>query len=90
VRSVFPFHFAVLHPALDAFAHAATHADWTYMALPTTEMFRMPFAEQLDLMRKALGAIHRRIPQVESILRRSGHMDTNSLVRSSVYPLHLS
>jgi len=53
--------------------------DWTYMALPTTEMFRMPFAEQLDLMRKALGAIHRRIPQVENILRRSGHMDTNSL-----------
>lgn len=43
--------------------------DWTYIALPTTEMFRMPFAEQLDMMRKALGAIHRRIPDVERILR---------------------
>src|SRR5216683_5252809 len=45
-------------------------ADWTYMALPTTTMFRMPFTEQLDLMRKALRSLHRRIPEVERILRR--------------------
>ena len=39
--------------------------DWTYMVLPSTTMFRMPFTEQLDLIRNALGDIHRRIPQVE-------------------------
>ncbi|KAH9056886.1 hypothetical protein EDB87DRAFT_1833443 [Lactarius vividus] len=39
--------------------------DWTYIALPTTEMFRMSFTEQLGLMRKTLGFIHRRIPDAE-------------------------
>ncbi|KAI9438027.1 hypothetical protein H4582DRAFT_2057532 [Lactarius indigo] len=43
--------------------------DWTYVALPTTEMFRMPFTEQLDLMRKALESIRRRVPDVEKTLR---------------------
>ncbi|KAH9026777.1 hypothetical protein EDB84DRAFT_1563634 [Lactarius hengduanensis] len=46
--------------------------DWTYIALPTTEMFCMPFTEQLSLMRKALESIHRRIPDTEKILRNGG------------------
>ncbi|KAH8982369.1 hypothetical protein EDB86DRAFT_2971143 [Lactarius hatsudake] len=46
--------------------------DWTYVALPTTEMFCMPFTEQLGLMRKALESIRRRIPDVEEILRNGG------------------
>ncbi|KAH9052371.1 hypothetical protein EDB87DRAFT_1692265 [Lactarius vividus] len=46
--------------------------DWTYIALPTTEMFRMSFTEQLGLMREALGSIHRRIPDAEKILRNGG------------------
>jgi hypothetical protein len=29
-------------------------SDWTYVALPTAKLFRMPFVEQLDLMCKAL------------------------------------
>ena len=39
--------------------------------MPTTEMFRMPFAEQLGLVRKALEFVHQRIPEVEKILRGS-------------------
>ena len=39
-----------------------SRADWTYMALPTTEMLRMPFTEQIDTIRKALRFFHRRIP----------------------------
>lgn len=54
-------------------------ADWTYIALPTTEMFRMPFTEQLGLMRKALEYIHRRIPDVEKALRSGGRKAPNSL-----------
>ncbi|KAI0293639.1 hypothetical protein B0F90DRAFT_1821991 [Multifurca ochricompacta] len=46
--------------------------DWTYVALPTTEIIRMPFAEQIGLMRKGLGYLHRRIPDVEEILKREG------------------
>ncbi|KAH9038680.1 hypothetical protein EDB83DRAFT_2412569 [Lactarius deliciosus] len=46
--------------------------DWTYVALPTTEMFCMPFTEQLGLMRKALESIRRRIPDAEKILRNGG------------------
>lgn len=53
--------------------------DWTYIALPTTEMFRMPFAEQLGLMRKALEYLHRRIPDVEKILRSGERQASNSL-----------
>ncbi|KAF8273833.1 hypothetical protein EI94DRAFT_1078359 [Lactarius quietus] len=53
--------------------------DWTYIALPTTEMFRMPFAEQLGLMRKALEFIHRRLPDVEKILRCDARQAPNSL-----------
>ena len=55
--------------------------DWTYIALPTTEMFRMPFAEQLGLMRKALEHIHRRVPGAEEILRNGGRQAPNSFVR---------
>ena len=42
-------------------------------------MFRMPFAEQLGLMREALGFIKRRSSEVEEILRSSGRQDPNSL-----------
>ena len=58
---------------------AKLSADWTYIVLPTTEMFRMPFAEQLGLMRKALESIHERIPGVEKILRYGGRQASNSL-----------
>ena len=34
-----------------------SRADWTYIALPTTEIFRMPFTEHIDLMREALRVI---------------------------------
>jgi hypothetical protein len=57
------------------FAHDEFYADWTYAALPTTEMLRMPFAELLGVMRQALGHLHQRIPEVESILRDSGRPD---------------
>ena len=42
-------------------------------------MFRMPFAEQLGLMREALEFIKRRSSEVEEILRSSGRQDPNSL-----------
>ena len=60
-------------------------SDWTYMALPTTKLFRMPFVEQLDLMRKALETLRRRIPEVEKILRSSGHRDATSHVRTQIF-----
>ncbi len=52
------------------------------MALPTTTMFRMPFTEQLDLIRQALRSLHRRIPEVERILRRGMGQNATSYVRS--------
>ncbi|KAF8477721.1 hypothetical protein DFH94DRAFT_755326 [Russula ochroleuca] len=57
--------------------------DWTYVALPTTEMIRMPFTELLDLMRQALVSLHQRIPEIEKALRRSRRQDrdTTSLVQ---------
>ncbi|KAI9507104.1 hypothetical protein F5148DRAFT_1208066 [Russula earlei] len=61
----------IVFRAEDVGAEKWIMADWTYMVLPTTELFRMPFAEQVGLMRKALGAIHHCIPKVERILRRS-------------------
>ncbi|KAF8266580.1 hypothetical protein EI94DRAFT_1584930 [Lactarius quietus] len=61
----------VLRPE-DAGAEKWVVPDWTYIALPTTEMFRMPFVEQLGLMRKALGFIRRRVQDVEKILRSDG------------------
>jgi len=73
--------------SMDAFARGGLgslnyqQADWTYIALPTTEMFRMPFAEQLGLMRTALESIHQRIPDVEKILRNGGRQASDSLVR---------
>ena len=60
-------------------------SDWTYVALPTTKLFRMPFVEQLDLMRKALWTLRRRIPEVENILRSSGRRDATSHVRTQVF-----
>ena len=60
---------------------AKVSADWTYMALPTTEMFRMPFTEQLGLMRSALESIRRRIPDVEKTLRSGERQAPNSFVR---------
>lgn len=64
------------------FAHDEFHADWTYAALPTTEMLCMPFAEVLGMMRQALGHLHQRIPEVESILRDSGHQDEDAKPRT--------
>ena len=52
------------------------------MALPTTAMFRMPFAEQLGLMRNALQSVQRRIPEVEKILRQGEHRNATSSVGS--------
>jgi hypothetical protein len=46
-------------------------------------MFRMPFTEQLDLMRNALGAIHRRIPQVEEIFKGAADRNATSSVPSA-------
>jgi len=60
--------------------------DWTYIALPTTEMFRMPFVEQLGLMRKALESIHRLIPDVEKTLRSGGRQALNSINENSIRP----
>ncbi|KAI0301430.1 chondroitin AC/alginate lyase [Russula brevipes] len=54
--------------------------DWTYVAVPTTEMLRMPFAEQVDLMRKGLGFLHGRIPEVEAIFRRSHRQNATWLL----------
>jgi len=51
--------------------------DWTYMALPTTGMLRMPFTEQVNLIRNALGTIRRRIPEVERKLEREGMIATS-------------
>ena len=42
------------------------------MALPTTGMVRMPFTEQVNLIRNALGTIRRRVPEVEKNLEREG------------------
>jgi hypothetical protein len=53
------------------------------MALPTTAMFRMPFAEQLGLMRNALKSLQRRIPEVEKNLRQGEHQNSTSSVGSS-------
>ncbi|KAH9997058.1 hypothetical protein BJV77DRAFT_960321 [Russula vinacea] len=66
--------------------------DWTYAALPTTELFRMPLAELIGLMRQALGTLHQRIPEVERTLRGSGRQDgdATSLVRSKSNSHHAS
>jgi hypothetical protein len=45
-------------------------------------MFRMPFTEQIDIMRKALRFLYRRIPSVEIILKRNERQDGTSLVPS--------
>jgi len=42
------------------------------MALPATGMVRMPFTEQVNLIRNALGTIRQRIPEVERNLEREG------------------
>lgn len=47
------------------------HADWTYVALPTSELFRMSFAELVNSMRQALVFLHRCIPEAERVLRYS-------------------
>ena len=73
-------------------AHDELHVDWTYAALPTTEMFRMPLTELIVLMRQALGTLHQRIPEVERTLRGSGRQDgdATSLVRSKSNSHHAS
>jgi hypothetical protein len=68
------------------FSYDGFHADWTYIALPSTEMFRVPFVELVGMVRQALGHLQRRIPEVEGILRDSGlrdedHEDATSPVR---------
>jgi hypothetical protein len=47
------------------------HADWTYVALPTSEMFRMSFAELINLTRQALVFLRRCHPEAERVLRCS-------------------
>ena len=73
-------------------AHDELHVDWTYAALPTTEMFRMPFADLIGLMRQALWFLHQRIPEVERTLRSSGRQDGDAtlLVRSKSNSHHAS
>jgi hypothetical protein len=58
-----------------------SNPDWTYVAVPTTEMLRMPFAEQVDLVRKGLGFLHQRIPEVKVTLRRGQRRNATPLVR---------
>lgn len=65
-------HARCVFVAYDEGGPAELSADWTYIAIPTTEMFRMPFTEQLGMIRKALEYIHRRIPEVEKVLRNGG------------------
>lgn len=48
-----------------------SHADWTYVALPTSELFRVSFAELVKSMRQALVFLQRCIPEAERILRSS-------------------
>ena len=60
---------------------AKLSADWTYIALPTTEMFCMPFMEQLGLMRKVLESIRRHVPGVEKTLRSGERQAPKSFVR---------
>ena len=66
------------------------HADWTYVVLPTSEMFRMSFAELLRSMRQALLFLRRCIPEAERILRCSGrdNRGATSLVRVSTIYLY--
>jgi len=45
--------------------------DWTYVALPTSEMFRMSFAELINLTRQALVFLRRCHPEAERVLRCS-------------------
>jgi hypothetical protein len=49
-------------------AHDGSHADWTNVVFPTSEMFCVPFAE-------LLGFPHGRIPDAESISRCCGRED---------------
>lgn len=65
-------HARCVFVASDGGGPAELSADWTYIALPTTEMFRMSFAEQLGMMRNALQYIHQRVPDVEKVLRNGG------------------
>jgi hypothetical protein len=60
-----------------------SHVDWTYVALPTSELFRMSFAELVKSMRQALVFLQRCIPEAERILRHSGGENggATSLVR---------
>ena len=51
------------------------HADWTYVASPTSEMFRVSFSELVNSMRQALVFLHRCIPEAERILRYSSERE---------------
>jgi hypothetical protein len=70
------------------FAHDEFYADWTYAAMPTTDMLRMPFAELLGMMRQALGHLHQRIPEVESILRDTRSQDEGATPRTFSKRIH--
>jgi hypothetical protein len=56
-----------------------TQTDWTYMALPTTAMFRMPFLGQIGLLRSALDSLRQGIPEVERILRKGEYRSATSV-----------
>ncbi|KAF8496865.1 hypothetical protein F5888DRAFT_1703209 [Russula emetica] len=43
--------------------------DWTYVASPTSDLFRMSFAELVNSIRQALVFLQRCIPEAERILR---------------------
>jgi hypothetical protein len=75
--------FAIVQSLLFTRDVAFSHADWTYIAMPTSELFRMPFAELLSLMRQALEYLHQSIPEAEKILRCGGRENggSSSLVR---------
>ena len=59
------------------------HADWTYVASPTSEMFRMSFAELLNTTRRALVFLRRCIPEAEKVLKCNARENgiATSLVR---------
>lgn len=60
------------------FSYDGFHADWTYVARPTTEMFRVPFVELVGMIRQALGHLQRRILKAEGILRDIGRRDEDA------------
>jgi hypothetical protein len=61
------------------YSYFCTHTDCTYMALPTTAMFRMPFSGQLGVLRSALDSLRQGIPEVERNLWKGEYRNVMSV-----------